>query len=93
MSDATARIPEGSVIITPTEMYSEMRSIGQKIDHLSAVMDPAVTELRGDISELKAEQSTQRERLSSLDRRVYAIGAVAAALGGVAGYVLPLITR
>jgi len=36
-------IPQGSVLITPNEMYREIQAIGKKVDHLSTVVDPALT--------------------------------------------------
>lgn len=47
-------IPQGSVIITPTDMYREMQEIGKKVDHLASVVDPAIAQLRETATENRA---------------------------------------
>lgn len=89
----SAEIPQGSVVITPTEMYREIQDVGKKVDHLTDVLDPAITSVREDIVEIKAEQVVQRQHLGALDRRVTAMTAVATVVGAAAGWLLPMITR
>lgn len=45
------QIPEGSVVITPTQIYDRIESIRDEVKHLSAVVDPALQQVRTDIAE------------------------------------------
>jgi hypothetical protein len=59
-------LPEGSVVITPNEMYREMQDIGRKVDHITAVIDPALATVQEGVS-------ANRERIAALDGRVRAL--------------------
>jgi hypothetical protein len=61
-----AGLPEGSVIITPNEMYREMQDIGRKVDHISAVIDPTLTAVQ-------EGQASNRERIAKLEGQVAAL--------------------
>lgn len=54
-SQLPPEIPHGSVVITPTEMYTEMRAVRDEVRHLVAIVDPALTEVRTDLVEVKAQ--------------------------------------
>jgi hypothetical protein len=59
-------LPEGSVVITPNEMYREMQDIGRKVDHISAVIDPTLTTVQEGIAQ-------NRERVAKLEGQVAAL--------------------
>lgn len=71
MSDREqAEVPDGSVVITPTEMYREMQDIGRKVDKLSSALDPWQAEIRNEIagnrekiSQAKADQQVEHARI------------------------------
>lgn len=75
----TAQIPDGSVIVTPTEMYAEIRAANQKIDHLATLLDPAVQDIRHDVAD-------HETRIRSLEHRVWR----AAGMATVAASVIAL---
>jgi hypothetical protein len=59
-------LPEGSVVITPNEMYREMLDIGRKVDHITAVIDPS-------LQTLQANFVSNRERIATLEGQVAAL--------------------
>jgi tetrahydromethanopterin S-methyltransferase subunit B len=59
-------LPEGSVVITPNEMYREMQDIGRKVDHLTAAIDPS-------LATLQANAAANRERIAELAGQVRAL--------------------
>lgn len=42
----TMPIPDGSVVITPAQMYAEIQATRQAVDRLTSTVDPAMTEVR-----------------------------------------------
>lgn len=85
----TVEMPPGSVVITPTQMYGEIRIMAGKVDHLAAILDPALSTIREDIALVRTTQQDHENRLRSLDKRVW-IAAVIAAGSGVG--VVQIIT-
>jgi hypothetical protein len=79
-------MPPGSVVVTPGDMYAEIRDMGKKLDHLASVVDPAFADIRSDMSD-------HESRIRGLERRVWALAAVAAGSGAGLSQVLPLLTR
>lgn len=77
-------MPAGSVVITPTQMYNEIQGMSKKVDHLAAVMDPALTTLRQEIVEVARDVADHEMRLRSLDKRIW-LAALLAAAGGIGG--------
>lgn len=85
-------MPAGSVVITPTQMYAEMRRMGEKLDHLASVLDPALTTIRQDMAttaaqgllrdgEIRQVQNDHESRLRSLDKRIWVAAVLAASTG------------
>lgn len=70
MSDA---IP-GAVIITPTEMYQEMRATREQVQRLANLVDPALGDIRADVSD-------HETRIRHLERRVWVAAGIAAGAG------------
>lgn len=72
----TMPIPDGSVIITPTQMYTEIQAANAKIDHLTAILDPAVRDMQSDISDHETRIRTLEatgHQSTSRDKVIYAI--------------------
>ena len=82
MSVEVPGVPAGSVIITPNQMYVEMREMKTEIQHLAGVIDPALTTIREDISDVKAS-------IAALKRGLVGVVAfvVTAVLGLVGAYI------
>jgi len=95
-------MPPGSVVITPTDMYAEIRVMSGKVDHLASILDPALSTIRGDLSEAIAAHKTDikdvrvvqldhEHRLRSLDKRIWLAAVLAAGSGvGVAQIIATL---
>lgn len=88
-------LPEGSVIITPNEMYKEMQEIGRKVDHLTSVVDPsllhiqaAIADNKNSIAVIKAEREVA---VAGLDLRITALEHWRWFVLGVAAIVAALI--
>ncbi|MGH9252320.1 MAG: hypothetical protein ACRD0W_22805 [Acidimicrobiales bacterium] len=97
-------VPGGSAVITPTEMYREIQTIGRKVDHLSSVVDPAMTTLREDIAELKvslavgtqeclSDTKAMDNRVRSLEHWRWFVLGIAAIIGPLTGAVLAYVFR
>ena len=78
-------IPEGSVVISPADIYAEVRSLTK-----------AVTELVGSDKAEAAERATLRAkveqidtRLTAVERKLWMVTGAAAAVGGGMGAWLP----
>lgn len=104
MSNPTS-IPEGSVIITPTEIYAKVNTLTEVVTQLLA-RDEADQVRQADLKEAttrreaeaavresdrKAELEAIKIRLSAVERKVYVASGFAAALGGVLGGYLPSV--
>lgn len=85
----TTPIPDGSVIITPTEVYRELRATHDAVRDVGAKLDGIAEDIR-DHSEVIDDHET---RIRALESKVWlasgAVGLVAAA----AGIVVPLLIR
>jgi hypothetical protein len=73
----TTPIPDGSVIITPTEMYAEMRATHTAVQKIDAKIDGVPQQL--------ADHET---RLRAVEKAVWWTAGAAAVLGGAAGALL-----
>lgn len=98
-------IPEGSVIITPTEIYAKVNTLTDVVTQLLA-RDEADQARQADLKEAalrreaeaarreadqKAELEAVKIRLTAVERKVYIAAGFAAALGGVLGGYLPAV--
>jgi len=90
MSDEST-MPPGSVIITPSQMYAEIRVMSGKVDHLASVIDPALSNLREDVAAVRTVQTDHESRLRSLDKRMWIAAILAAASGAGISQLLPFI--
>ena len=88
----TTDIPHGSVVITPYQMYEEMRGVRDEVKHLASILDPALAEVRADVRENKAELKAHDTRLRHVEQRLWFAAGAAAAVGGVGGWLASVIT-
>jgi hypothetical protein len=66
-------IPPGSVIITPAELYSDVK-----------VISTAVTDMRSEVREISKALPDHESRIRALERRIWwATGAAAGAAAGL----------
>lgn len=86
-------MPPGSVVITPAQMYAEVRVMGQKLDHLVAVVDPAFSTIRDDITQVRSTIDDHESRLRSMDKRLWAAAVIAAGSGAGIAQLIPLLSR
>lgn len=77
-------VPVGAVIITPAQMYDEIRQVREEVSHLSALLDPAINSIRDDLKDVREVAKDHETRLRGVERRVWVAAGVAAviALGG-----------
>jgi hypothetical protein len=69
-------IPEGSVIITPSQMYAEIRAMHASVEKLANTVDPALSDIRSDVRD-------HETRIRGIERRMWQVaGAVALIAGG-----------
>jgi hypothetical protein len=80
-------IPEGSIIITPTEVYNEVKSLTEAVRQLVA-QDAAEVESR---RELKARVDSLDTRLTAVERKMLLFTGAAAAAGAGIGTWLPRV--
>ena len=80
-------IPEGSIIITPTEVYNEVKSLTEAVRQMVA-NDVAEVESRRD---LKARVDMLDNRLTAVERKMLLFTGAAAALGAGVGTWLPRV--
>lgn len=88
MSAAPVELPAGSAVITPNQMYAEIQAIGRKVDHLSDVVDPALTEIRRDLAGEHERGTLLDARVRVLENWRWMMLGAASALGGVAGAIV-----
>lgn len=85
-----SEIPEGSIVITPTEVYHEVRSLTEVVREL-------VTQDKADRErdlETRKEVDALKVRVSSLEQKVWiAAGAAAAAGAGLSTWLPTAIGR
>lgn len=57
-------VPEGSVVITPAQMYEELRAVHELVRDLSGKVDPALADLR-------RVADDHESRLRGIEKRVW----------------------
>lgn len=89
-----AAIPEGSVVITPTEMYREMLATHQAVRDVASKLDSTQADSVRRIESLEKDYSDHETRLRGLERRVWmAVGVSTAVSGGAAALISQLVTK
>jgi hypothetical protein len=81
----TRTMPQGSVVITPADMYAEIRATYDEVKRLGTVLEPSLRDLSGRVED-------HETRIRGLERRLWtALGAgvvLAGPLGAVAGVLI-----
>lgn len=90
---ALATMPPGSVIITPGQMYAEIRDMAVKVDKLTAIIDPALTTIREDVAEVVADVADHESRIRAVERRLWVAAGIAAAAGTGLSQILPALAK
>ena len=80
-------IPEGSIIITPAEVYAKVTALTDAVTELVAT-DKAEQK---DRAALEAKVERIDSRLSAVEKKLWMITGAAAAAGGVLGSWLPTV--
>jgi hypothetical protein len=88
----TMPIPEGSVVVTPSQMYEEIKETRKAVDRLITTVDPALSDIRGDAAALTlafhthvAESVKDASRLTVVETQLRAAWAVLGLLMIAAG--------
>lgn len=81
--------PEGSIVITPREFYDGVR---QDIADIKNAVSP-LPEIRGDVDDLKASHRRLGERVGQLEARYKWAAGFSAAIGLLAGWIIPQLVK
>lgn len=81
-------LPDGSVIITPNEVYREMQEIARKVDNLATIVDPALQQLRVDVTATQTSAQALSLRVAALENWRWFVLGIAAVGGPFGGVVL-----
>jgi hypothetical protein len=82
-----SQIPEGSIVITPTEVYNEVKTLTEVVRKMVA-QDEAEVDARRD---LKAKVDSLDARLTAVERKMLLFTGAAAAAGAGIGTWLPRV--
>lgn len=83
-------VPEGSVIITPGEIYGEVKELTREVRDLITA-DKAESRER---AKLEAKVDTLDTRVSAIERKLWILtGAAATAGGAIGSTIVPLLQR
>ncbi len=84
----TIPIPDGSVVITPTEVYREMQATHQAVQNVSTKLDTALDATERRLTALDGPDGVVRDhevRLRAVERKTWAAAGIASVLSaGVA---------
>lgn len=69
-------VPEGSVIITPTQMYEEIQLMRRDVQTLTALVDPAMSDVRAEVKALKAEIESLKNWRAAIAGALTLLGAL-----------------
>lgn len=100
----TMPIPDGSVVITPRQMYDELQATRKAVEKLTNTVDPALTDLRDDVGKLDVRVGQVDTRVDDVERahgnRLSVIETKLRVLAGVLGtaiagaaVVVPIVTK
>jgi hypothetical protein len=75
-------IPDGSVIITPAQMYQQIGDLADAVRDLKGAVDPALRDVRHDIADHETRLRAQEQRKTVAPAALaWAIGTAVACLG------------
>lgn len=83
-----AVIPEGSVVITPTEMYREMLATHQAVRDVAGKLDSALGDTARRLDGVDKDLGDHETRIRGLERRMWAAAGAAAVVSGTGAAAL-----
>lgn len=96
----TMPIPDGSVVITPAQMYGEIQETRKSVDRLVATVDPSLSDIRSDVDQhrhdidkLFESRNRAREQLTAINTKLNAAWAFIGLICTVAGVVTAIVIR
>lgn len=81
-------IPDGSVIITPNELFSELRATHDEVKAVSQQMASLTDTVGTKIATLERSSEDHEKRLRELEKRIYRWAGAAAVVGVLGGSAL-----
>lgn len=84
-------VPEGSIVITPKEFYDGVRQDVSEIKAAQARIEGAIAPLPERVSVLERKVEAIDQRQDDMDKKIAYFAGAAAALGALAGSILPRI--
>jgi predicted negative regulator of RcsB-dependent stress response len=66
----TIAVPDGSVVITPAQQYAEQQEIRKAVERLTNTIDPAISEIRRDITDAQTKHAELEVKLGAVANRV-----------------------
>lgn len=85
-------VPDGSVVITPAQQYAELQLTRQAVERLTNTVDPALSEIRNDIHDVRDQMANQRVDIDANTRWRYMLTGALVLLSALVGYGLLNIT-
>ncbi len=82
-------VPPGSVVITTTQMYDELRAVHHIVTDTRSALDRIVDS----VSDTRADVTDHETRIRALERSRWAIGGAAAALGAALSQVIQALGK
>lgn len=105
----TMPIPDGSVVITPAQMFAQIGDLTEAVRDLKATVDPAINDMRHDVADHEARIRTVESygladvpaRVAVLEQRkhvtpaalLWAFGTAIAALGVLVTFLSVVLTK
>lgn len=85
-------VPEGSVVITPREMYAEIEGTRKAVERLVATIDPTLAEIRGDVAAVKQTTDTLTTTQNSNGTRITTLEVYLKAAWAVLGLLIACVS-
>lgn len=84
----TMPIPDGSVVITPAQMYQQIGDLANEVRELRGVVDPALSELRTDVKDHTTMLNSHGGKLVRVGTRLTIIETKLKVIGWLLGVVV-----
>lgn len=90
----TMPIPDGSVVITPAQMYRQIGDLAEAVRDLKGAVDPALTDIRHDVTDHETRIRTiEARKVVSPATLNAAIGTAIVALGVLITFLAIVLHR